>query len=241
MLSLPFSSSLPDKRNTLVQALNKEKASFTSSLLIENAQPLFHYLSNAATLCEVDNPLSLFQNLVYEIQSFEIRLKGIYPDAMIKLASYLICISLDELIIDFLKQKQTPEITRLLSHLYQDDQGEKRFFKIIEVLLEKKSTSHELITLAYLCLSLGYRGSYTENSTVPLPYLMDTLYHIIQASPLSHLSPAPSNESVYPLSSSKKNHWLITTMMTTALGLLTCYAFFSFTLDNYSKLIINMH
>lgn len=129
-------------------------------LIFEAASPIMSILAYASLLQHTQNQVFLLNSVRQAIRDFEGKLLKSYPEPVIKIGSYLLCIALDELLIDKLKHFQETQGAHLLPHFHQDSQGKARFFKILNALLETKDFSRELLMIVYFCLSYNYQGAH---------------------------------------------------------------------------------
>lgn len=154
-----------------------------------NINPLImtcdHILSLAVILKTTKFPADydrFFQDLVHEIHSFEHHAQiANYQSNTILNARYALCCLLDETIATEWYQNSNPPEKTLLSMFYNENNGNERFFSIIENALEDPETNLHLIELMYLCLNLGFTGKYrnTQNEQNALPAITNRLYQII--------------------------------------------------------------
>jgi type IV/VI secretion system ImpK/VasF family protein len=220
---------------------NELQALIIASPLLKFITPLLSMLAYAPSLHHSSNPTLLYQNLIYTLQNIELQLEGTYATTRLKLASYIICITLDELIIDPINFTQGIKLKRTLDYLYQDTQGEKRFFKIIDVLIEKAQISKDLLILAYLCLALGYRGKFQEKAEDSFIYLTRKIYSILHNPNFMLIS---DNSIDISESSTRtdieQNHWASVSISSIVIGLSAAYAFFAFTVYNYTQTLLHL-
>lgn len=118
-------------------------------------------LSLATVLKNTERPENLdklLQDLTHEIHSFEQQAKTAnYPDNIILEARYALCHLLDETIAtnDWCQKITSPK-KMLLAKFYNESDGNKRFFSIIEDALKDIQANLHLIELMYLCLNIGF-------------------------------------------------------------------------------------
>jgi type VI secretion system protein ImpK len=126
----------------------------------------------------------LRERLIEEIKNFENRAlsKGASRKQM-DIAKYLLCSLLDETVLN------TPWGSRsgwghnsLSSLFYKKMAGGEEFFQILERLMQQPVQNKDLLELAYLCLSLGFKGKYryTNNGLLTLERQRQELYLLIQ-------------------------------------------------------------
>jgi len=118
--------------------------------------------------------------LVREYQQ-ALRAREIQPET-VDIASYCICALLDELVLNSeWGQSGQWAASSLLSEFHSQTWAGEHFFELVEQA--KRSSNIPLLTLQYLCLSLGFKGKYRveERGQEQLDILRDSLYHQICA------------------------------------------------------------
>ncbi|NTS75637.1 DotU family type IV/VI secretion system protein [Catenovulum sp. SM1970] len=128
---------------------------------------------------------------------------------------YLICCLLDEFILSTpWGAEGTWSQQTLLSKYHNETWGGEKFFLIVDKLLEQAQRNLDLVELAYVCLSVGFRGKYkvAQDGEKILLSFSQKLYHSInQLRPVPRdLSPAwqgaqANNETV----TKKVPSWLV--------------------------------
>ena len=166
---------------------------------------------------------TLYLELIHEIKAFETRtqIAGYRPE-IILVARYLLCATLDEILLH-------PPY-RLLNYFHNEEDGSERFFIIIERLCTEPTPHIELLELAYLCLSHGFKGQYQENNGEEIEKIMEKLYFCIEQQ-RAHTDPTPPPVISPPPITAATSHlplWVVG-MCTCAL-LLVIYAGFTFML-----------
>lgn len=161
----------------------KTPHSHSLNFLVGAAHPLLILLAHAPLLCLKAAPERLFQDLIREIQTFESNLASSYSANISRIAGYLLCVVLDEVILSQLKRGSISPTFRLLQSFYQEDRDEKRFFKIIFRLMKDPEPVLELLELAYLCLSLSHQHLLFPSLQATHELLIDGLYHRLQSTP----------------------------------------------------------
>lgn len=176
------------------------------------------------------------QQLIHEIKAFENSAQtNQYRSETILVARYILCATLDELILntDWGKRNNWQQ-HKLLVAFYQETQSDERFFIILEKLAENPAIHIDLLEFIYLCLSLGYEGKYRyePRGNITLAEIMDKLFAYIRQQRgdlkkdinVVHNSPSrpPTSKLHFPF-------WLI--ICFTATLLLTIYSSFSYLLS----------
>jgi type VI secretion system protein ImpK len=83
------------------------------------------------------------------------------PQEQVKIASYFLCTLIDETVLNTPWGNQSNwGHNSLLIQFHNEAWGGERFFEILERLKQNPAQSLNLIELAYLCLSLGFKGKY---------------------------------------------------------------------------------
>jgi type VI secretion system protein ImpK len=127
----------------------------------------------------------LHKELVAEINAFQDAAKSHgYSSEYILVSRYALCATLDDVITNTLWGTQGQWDTySLLVTFNQETAQQERFFIILERLVKDTSLYIDLMEFMYLCLSLGFKGSYrsTEFSNNQLEQISNALYKRIRA------------------------------------------------------------
>lgn len=129
-------------------------------------------------------PDQLREQLIQELEKFKLLARDALNDAkQVTEASYIMCTVLDEAAMN------TPWGHRadwsqynLLSTFHDEVTGGERFFTLLKVLGKNPSKNIHLLELMYICLALGFQGSYrlASNGNETLQKVRLWLYDIIQ-------------------------------------------------------------
>ena len=106
--------------------------------------------------------LGLHNQVLEEIKTFEnnARLMGINPDVTYT-SRYILCTCIDEAVLNTIwGSSSTWASQSLLSTLHNETSGGETFFVILDKLLRDPNASLDLIELMFICISLGFKGSY---------------------------------------------------------------------------------
>ena len=106
--------------------------------------------------------LGLHNQVLEEIKTFEnnARLMGINPDITYT-SRYILCTCIDEAVLNTIwGSSSTWASQSLLSTLHNETSGGETFFVILDKLLRDPNASLDLIELMFICISLGFKGSY---------------------------------------------------------------------------------
>ncbi|MEO8402659.1 MAG: type IVB secretion system protein IcmH/DotU [Gammaproteobacteria bacterium] len=127
----------------------------------------------------------LHQELVTEINNFQDVAKSHgYSSEYILVSRYALCATLDDVITNtsWGAQGQWDNYS-LLTAFNQESNQQERFFIILERLIKDPGIYIDLMEFMYLCLSLGFKGSYrsTEFSSNQHDLICNALYKRIRA------------------------------------------------------------
>ncbi|MBM3546278.1 MAG: cell envelope biogenesis protein OmpA [Alphaproteobacteria bacterium] len=144
-------------------------------------------LALAVRLRESPQPANLDQTrdqVIAEVRSFETGAlgHGIAPDR-IRLARYLVCATVDDLVMSTEWGAQGQWAARgLVSTVEQETWGGERFFSMVEQALSDPVGSVEVLELAYICLAIGFAGRYrvAPRGGAELSTLRDRIYRTIR-------------------------------------------------------------
>ncbi len=144
-------------------------------------------LALAVRLRESPQPANLDQardQAIAEVRSFEATAlgRGIAPDR-IRLARYLVCATVDDLIMSTEWGTQSQWASKgLVSTVEQETWGGERFFSMVEQALADPVGSVEVLELAYVCLAIGFAGRYrvSPRGGAELSGLRERIYRTIR-------------------------------------------------------------
>lgn len=106
--------------------------------------------------------VGLRNQVLEEIKAFEnnARLMGINTDVSYT-SRYILCTCIDEAVLNTIwGSNSTWASQSLLSTLHNETSGGETFFVILDKLLRDPNASLDLIELMFICISLGFKGSY---------------------------------------------------------------------------------
>ncbi|MCH8498326.1 MAG: type VI secretion system protein TssL, long form [Marinobacter sp.] len=133
-------------------------------------------LGEAKTIDDLGNLRRQCMELVRDYQ-YALKSEGVLPDAA-ETASYCVCALIDETILNT-EWGQAGEwaSNSLLAEFHSQTWAGTHFFELVEKA--RRAGDTELMTLQYLCLSLGFKGRFRveENGQEQLDSLRDALYH----------------------------------------------------------------
>lgn len=109
------------------------------------------------------DPAGLHRQLIREVQEFDTRARqlGVNDDQTLTRARYVICATLDDIILNtpwgqqFGWSKKTLQGT-----FFRKEWAGDEFFKLLDKLLSDPSNHRQLLELMAICLDLGFKGGY---------------------------------------------------------------------------------
>ena len=150
-------------------AQKQNKSSHISLLKLGQLNPLEKVASGLlALLTRINvthshaNPDNLKQQVTKEIYLFHkyAQANSIDPETR-NISSYVLCTVLDEAVLNTPWGNNSDWVnTSLLSFFHKEMYGGERFFEILTTLGKNPSKNLHLLELMYLCLALGFEGSY---------------------------------------------------------------------------------
>lgn len=211
--------------------------------LVDSAGYLFSIVGRLKLIKSYRHLNTLHKELVSEINLFQDSAKSHgYSSEYILVSRYALCATLDDVITNTTWGSQGQwDNYSMLSTFNQESAQQERFFIILERLIKDPNLYIDLMEFMYLCLSLGFKGSYrsTEFSNTQLEQICNALYKRIRA---HHgdcsrvLSPYP----IKPMGSSaikkpQKKPAFGFAMITTACIILSIFIALGFLLDTISN------
>ncbi len=128
-------------------------------------------------------PEQLRQQLIIELESFKKRARAILPETkQVTQASYILCTALDEAAMNTPWGHQADwSQHNLLTTFHNEVAGGTRFFTLLKGLAKDPAKNIQLLELMYVCLALGYEGSYriAPNGRETLQKVRTWLFDII--------------------------------------------------------------
>jgi len=126
---------------------------------------------------------ALHRHLIEEIRGFvrKAEVAGVEPDT-VRQASYVLCTVIDEVILNTPWGRASGWAQRsLLSVFHKEVSGGKRFFEMLDILMRSPSRHLHLLELMYLCLALGFEGTYRiqQGGHEKLARLREDLYRLL--------------------------------------------------------------
>jgi len=211
--------------------------------LVDSAAYLFSIIGRLKQIKSYRHLNKLHKELVTEINTFQDIIKSHgYSSEYILVSRYALCATLDDIITHTTWGAQGQwDSYSMLTTFSQESSQQERFFIILERLIKDPSLYIDLMEFMYLCLSLGFKGSYrlTEFSNNQLEQICNALYKRIRAHHgdfSKTLSPFP----VKPASSSikmplQKKPAVGFVMITTACIILMVFIGLGYLLDTISN------
>lgn len=209
--------------------------------LVDAAARLFSIAGKLQRLKSCRDPEKLHADLIAEINAFQESATHLgYSPEYILVSRYAISATLDDVIM------QTPwgvegqwKAGSQKGLLGDDADQSERFFLILERIVHDPGQYIDLMEFMYICLSLGFRGSYqsTEFGHHRLEQISDALYRQIR----SHhgdfsraLSPFPVKAPPVTVTAPHKSFSATFVMLITASAILIVFAGLGFVLDAFS-------
>lgn len=150
--------------------------------LVSLAQPLLIFLARIYSSKNKPDITQLQENVAHELKTFESRCHTHrFDNETILIARYLLCVAIEES-LDKASWNQD-ESKHSINKIFPDISNNDKFFEILEQLIKTPEKHLDLIELAYLCLSLGFKDSYQHASKgeIQLDELLDHLYQQIRS------------------------------------------------------------
>jgi type VI secretion system protein ImpK len=153
--------------------------------LVDAAAYLFSIIGKLKLLKSYRNLSKLHQELLQEMNAFQDTAKAQgYTSEYILVSRYALCATIDDMISNtpWGSQGQWDSYS-LLATLNQESTQQDRFFIILDRIIKEPVLYIDVMELMYMCLSLGYKGSYrsTEFSHNQLDQIINALYKRIRA------------------------------------------------------------
>jgi type VI secretion system protein ImpK len=209
--------------------------------LVDAASYLFSIIGKLKTLKSYHALQQLHKELISEVNIFQESAKTHnYSSEYILVSRYAICATLDDIISNTTWGGQGQwENYSLLNVFNQESTKHERFFLILERIIKDPALYIDVMEFMYLCLSLGYKGSYrsTEFTGHQLEKIIHSLYKRIRAfhgevsktlSTFIIKQPTPAK-----LSSSKISLWF--TFLITACIIMVLFIGLGYMLDTISN------
>jgi type VI secretion system protein ImpK len=209
--------------------------------LVDSAAYLFSIIGRLKQIKSYRHINKLQKELVTEINTFQDTAKTHgYSSEYILVSRYALCATLDDVITSTTWGSQGQwDNYSLLTTFNQESAQQERFFIILERIIKDPNLYIELMEFMYLCLSLGFKGSYrsTEFSNTQLEQICNALYKRIRAHHgdfSRNLSPFPNKPMNTNLKPQKKPA-VGFAMITTACIILIVFIGLGFLLDTISN------
>lgn len=211
--------------------------------LVNAATVIFSLIHRLSEIEPLDDTYGLYENLVHEIKAFEHTVQKLgYRSETILIARYVLCATLDEVILNTSWGAESDwHLHKLLATFQKDSWGGERFFLLLERLRQDAHFHLDLLELMYLCVCFGFQGKYREQDRgdLALTEIKEQLYKTIELNraefkkELSEVAPPkptePSFTRFFP-------PWLIGTFA--AIILLTIFIGFNYLLGTAATPIL---
>jgi type VI secretion system protein ImpK len=158
---------------------------FGDTPLVDAAAPLLQLLARLRNTASAPDAGDLRERVVQEIQAFDARARAAeVPPELLRSASYALCASIDDVAINTPWGNTGGWAQRtLLATFHPDLAGRERFFEVLTKVRSNPEKFEPLIELMYLCLSLGYMGSFraAPRGIAEIEKIRAETYDVIQA------------------------------------------------------------
>lgn len=209
--------------------------------LVDAAAYLFSIIGKLKQIKSYSHLHKLHDELVAEITAFEEAAKAHgYSSEYILVSRYSLCTTLDDVITNTPWGNQGQWNTYSISTTFKQETQQERFFVLLERIIKDPNLYIDLMEFMYLCLSLGFKGSYraTEFSSTQLEQICNALYKRIRAhhgDVSKVLSPFPIRPTYAAKPLRKKKFSLGFVILTTASVILAVFIGLGFLLDSISN------
>lgn len=209
--------------------------------LVDAAAYLFSSIGKLKLLKNYQNLTKLQKELMTEVTTFEASAKAYgYTSEYIMVGRYALVATIDDIISNTSWGNQGQWDHHSLLDIYsQDSVREDRFFMLLERITKDPKVYIDVMELMYICLSLGYKGSYrnTTENYQQLETITHSLYQHIRAFQGDYsksLSPNPVRLKTHSTTHVPKISYWFTFFMTASIILLL-FIGLGFTLENISN------
>ncbi len=153
--------------------------------LVMSCAPLLSCAERLKQATYISDLSKLHQELVHEIKAFENKAQNLgYRSAIIHAARFVLCVTLDEVLLNSEQYLQTSEWEKrtLVNNYDYEHQHSQQFFTLLSRCLRDPGTYLDLLELMYLCLNTGFKGDYRhlEKGHEELNQQIETLYDCIR-------------------------------------------------------------
>ncbi|HEX2549556.1 MAG TPA: type IVB secretion system protein IcmH/DotU [Gammaproteobacteria bacterium] len=151
--------------------------------LVDAAAYVFSSIGQIKNLQVYRNLSKLQKEFLEEINTFEVSAKSHgYSSEYIVVSRYALVATIDDIITNTAWGREDWHSFSLLDVFNQDAGREDRFFMILERITKDPKIYIDVMELMYICLSLGYKGSYRQSDeNNQLETLTHALYQHIRA------------------------------------------------------------
>lgn len=197
------------------------------NMLVDAAAYLFSVIGKLKQIKSYRHLNKLQKELIQEINIFQESMANRhYSSEYILISRYMLCATIDDVITNTAWGGQGQwDSYNLLAAFNQDNHHQNKFFTILERIVKEPAHYIDLMELAYICLSLGYKGQYraTEHNQYQLEQITYQLYKHIRAyrgSFSKSLSPFPIKTHVVTKEATNKNSPLFILFVTACIILI---------------------
>lgn len=156
------------------------QAQVATNALVAAAYPLLTLSMRLQQAQKYSDLTALYQLLTHEIRAFESQAKKQgYRENTINIASYLLCVLLDQTILQA-KWGKSWQSCLLLNAFHEEEISSDRVYQVIERLLKHPNQYLHLLELSYFCLSFGLNNPHQQNIPPELLERLDSIYRHIR-------------------------------------------------------------
>ena len=210
--------------------------------LVDAAGYLFSIIGKLKLLKSYRHLSKLHKDLVLEINAFQDAAKAQgYSSEYVLVSRYAVCATLDDVIVNtpWGGQGQWDNFS-MLAVFNQEAFNQERFFIILDRIIKDPTLYIDLMEFMYLCLSLGFKGSYrsTEFSNNQLEQITHLLYKHIRAHLGAFnktLSPFPIRGAASPKQPAARKTPIFIIVLITITIILSLFAGLGYMLDTISN------
>lgn len=207
------------------------------------AAPLLDLVGRLRNTARPPEAGDLRERAIAALRQFEADARaGGVPAEQIRAGHYVLCATLDDVVLNTPWGSQSPWATAsLISTFHRETGSGDRFFALLEHLQKEPGRHKEVLELMHLCLSLGFQGRYRLSPRGPAEHerVRESLYAVVMAHrqpPHRDLSPRWRGlEAAWRPPGRAVPIWVIGALAAAICGGL--YAFFAFSLNSRSDAV----
>jgi type VI secretion system protein ImpK len=199
--------------------------------LVAAAYPLLTIGARLSELDQYPDITHLHQILVHEMRVFENQSRHReYRQNVVVIARYLLCVFLDEIILQSIWGKSWKQCC-LQTTFHHEDTSKEHAFDIIDRLLSQPTQYIDLLELGYLCFSFGLKNKQHQNMPDDILEKLDKIYRVIreERGEISHgflVEGLPHQPTIQPKNTSNRPFLLMLSFFTGII--IFAYGFFCY-------------